>query len=119
LFSDKFAASLLVLLRLVWGICSYTINKYLVVLTTLAVTPATKRYILPSIGEKSINCKGMQEIADHRPTEKEHSPEEETLHEDMQEMRGQKCSNRQEVQEMQEFEPAVEEAREVSLIGTL
>jgi hypothetical protein len=37
----------------------------------------------------------------------------------MQEMWGQKCSNRQEVQEMQEFEPAVEEAREVSLIGTL
>ena len=61
----------------------------------------------------------MQEIADHRSTEKEHSSEEETLHENMPEVWGQKCSNRQEVQEVQEFEPAVEEAREVSLAVSL
>jgi len=64
-----------------------TINKYLTVTSPSAEKQSTKRYILPSSGEKGINRKGMQQIASHRSAEKEHCSEEETLHEDMPEMR--------------------------------
>jgi len=96
-----------------------TINKYLAVISTWAAKPATKRYILSSSGEKGINGKGMQEIASHRSTEKEHSSEEEALHEDMSGMWSEKCSNCKEMQEMQKFKLAVEEAGEVSLVCSL
>lgn len=72
---------------------------------------------MPSSAEKGISRKGMQQIASHRPPEKEHSSEEETLHEDMPEMWSKECSDRQEMQEMQKHKLAVEEARKVSLVA--